>query len=64
MWEQVTGRLPSNLIIFSALLSLLLPMAVYKVNQKLHKYGDPPWKKHEKNEDSPVQNSITYPEND
>jgi hypothetical protein len=45
MWEKVIGRLPSNLIIFSALLSVLLPMGIHKLNQKLHKYGDPPWKK-------------------
>lgn len=45
MWEKVMGRLPSNLIIFSAIVSVLLPMAFYKLNQKLHDYGDPPWKK-------------------
>lgn len=29
----------------SAFLSAAIPMTVYYVNQTLHKYGDPPWKK-------------------
>jgi hypothetical protein len=48
MWEKVMGRLPTNLIIFSAFLSVVVPLVFYKLNQKLHQYGDPPWKKKEK----------------
>ncbi|GIO24844.1 hypothetical protein J11TS1_34250 [Oceanobacillus sp. J11TS1] len=44
MWDRVMGVLPENLILLCAVLSFLIPYAVYKVNQKLHKYGDPPWK--------------------
>ncbi|QIZ08686.1 hypothetical protein HFZ78_19920 [Priestia megaterium] len=45
MWDRVIGRLPSNLIIFSTVVSVLIPMAFYKLNQKFHDYGDPSWKK-------------------
>jgi hypothetical protein len=45
MWERIVGRLPSNFILFSAVISVLLPLLFFKINQKLHDYGDPPWKK-------------------
>ncbi|MBM7571030.1 hypothetical protein [Aquibacillus albus] len=48
MWEKFLGRFPSNLIIFLTFLSVALPWATYKINQKLHQYGDPPWKKDSK----------------
>jgi hypothetical protein len=51
MWEKILGRFPSNLIFVLTVLSVLLPWAIYKINQKLHKYGDPPWKKEENNQD-------------
>ncbi|WP_221568270.1 hypothetical protein [Alkalihalobacillus sp. TS-13] len=46
MWEKILGRFPTNLIIYSTIGSLLIPMVIYKFNQKLHDYADPPWKKH------------------
>lgn len=44
MLENLLGRFPTNMIIFSALLSVFVPWAFYKINQKMHQYGDPPWK--------------------
>jgi hypothetical protein len=44
MWQTIIGRLPANSIIISALLSVLIPFSIYKLNKVLHKYGDPPWK--------------------
>jgi hypothetical protein len=54
MWQNIMGRLPANAIIICALLSALIPYSIYKLNQVLHKHGDPPWKKEEqitKNDD-------------
>ncbi|MFD1171159.1 hypothetical protein [Oceanobacillus picturae] len=48
MLENLMGRLPEKLIMVCTVLAFLVPYAIYKVNQKLHKYGDPPWKKEEK----------------
>ncbi|SHG89007.1 hypothetical protein SAMN05216225_10806 [Ornithinibacillus halophilus] len=45
MWQMILERLPSTLGWFYIILSFLLPFLVYKVNQNLHKNGDPPWKK-------------------
>jgi hypothetical protein len=47
MLEKLLGRFPTNLIIISSIMSALVPWIFYKINQKLHKYGDPPWKKGE-----------------
>ncbi|CEI82629.1 hypothetical protein J18TS1_24070 [Oceanobacillus oncorhynchi subsp. incaldanensis] len=44
MWDELTGILPNYLILLCTLLSFLVPYVIYKVNQKLHEYGDPPWK--------------------
>nr|WP_204669689.1 hypothetical protein [Gracilibacillus alcaliphilus] len=44
MWEKLMGVLPEKLILLCTVLSFLIPYVIYKVNQKLHKYGDPPWK--------------------
>ncbi|MGC5327866.1 hypothetical protein [Brevibacillus sp. SYSU BS000544] len=45
MWKTISGFLPSKLILFIAILSFLVPLICYKINQKLHKLIDPPWKK-------------------
>ena len=47
MWENLIGRLPEKLILLCTVLSFLIPYLIYKINQKLHKYADPPWKKDE-----------------
>jgi hypothetical protein len=49
MWENILGRFPSNLIMGLAILSVLIPVAIYWINQKLHQHGDPPWKKKQDN---------------
>lgn len=53
MWENLIGRLPEKLILFCTVLAFLIPYAIYKINQKLHKYADPPWKKNQG--DSPAE---------
>ncbi len=40
--------MPGAAIIINAALAGLVPWIVYKINQTLHRYGDPPWKR-EKN---------------
>ncbi|GGA76043.1 hypothetical protein GCM10008025_19620 [Ornithinibacillus halotolerans] len=45
MWDVLFGLLPKNLIIICTILAFLVPYGVYKINQKLHEAGDPPWKK-------------------
>jgi hypothetical protein len=57
---KVLNHLFTNLIIFSTLLSILLPLLTYKLNQKIHNYGDPPWKRQEKSDDVPLQKSEKY----
>jgi len=47
MWENLLGRLPFMMVMIGTVLAFLVPYIVYKVNQKLHQYGDPPWKKEE-----------------
>ncbi|WP_100012555.1 hypothetical protein [Lentibacillus sediminis] len=44
MLDNIIGRLPEKMILFCTLFAFLVPYTVYKINQKLHKYGDPPWK--------------------
>jgi hypothetical protein len=44
MFDKFLGRIPENLIIMCTFLAWLVPFLFYKSNQKLHKYGDPPWK--------------------
>lgn len=45
MWQAIMERMPSTQILIHAALSALIPWSIYKINQKLHQYGDPPWKK-------------------
>lgn len=44
MLENILGRIPANLIITCALLTMLIPFGIYKFNGFMHKKGDPPWK--------------------
>ncbi|MGM8364308.1 hypothetical protein ACLIBG_02380 [Virgibacillus sp. W0181] len=46
MWDAVKDSLSIINIICTAL-AFAIPYVVYKINQRLHKYGDPPWKKQE-----------------
>lgn len=45
MWENLIGRLPNKLVLICTILTYLVPYVVYKINNKLHKSGDPSWKK-------------------
>jgi len=45
MLRKIVGTLPPYLTLFGAIMSALLPFVLYKINETLHKYGDPPWKK-------------------
>jgi hypothetical protein len=45
VWDFLLGFLPKNLVIICTVLAFLVPYSVFKVNQKLHENGDPPWKK-------------------
>ncbi|MFD1038914.1 hypothetical protein ACFQ3N_11005 [Virgibacillus byunsanensis] len=40
-------RLPDVTTIICTILAFAVPFFIYKINQSLHKYGDPPWKKEE-----------------
>ncbi|WP_058304105.1 hypothetical protein [Gorillibacterium timonense] len=42
---QAFMRIPSIEVMGYTVLAFLIPYAVYRVNQLLHQYGDPPWKK-------------------
>ncbi len=39
------------MIYICAVLSFVIPFAVYRINRRWHRYGDPPWKK-EREDDS------------
>ncbi|WP_155555148.1 hypothetical protein [Lentibacillus populi] len=51
MWKHFLGLLPEPIVIFYTILAFLVPLIVYKLNRKLHRFGDPPWKKKEKGVD-------------
>ncbi|GGN54432.1 MULTISPECIES: hypothetical protein [Oceanobacillus] len=53
MWSMITERIPSLLGVFCTVLAYLIPLSIYKVNQKLHEDADPPWKKEEEKQSSP-----------
>ncbi|VTR63311.1 Uncharacterised protein [Actinobacillus pleuropneumoniae] len=39
------------LVVICTLLLIIVPFTLFKINQYLHKYGDPPWKQPEKSDD-------------
>jgi hypothetical protein len=45
MWEAIRERLPSGMVIFCAVLTVVIPSVIYYVNKKLHELADPPWMK-------------------
>lgn len=40
-WQSITDPLR----VFCNILVFVIPYMVYKINQRLHKFGDPAWKK-------------------
>lgn len=51
MWYLFIESITSSLRVFCNVLAFVVPYAVYKVNQKLHEAGDPPWKRDEEEEE-------------
>lgn len=52
MWETIIGRLPEKMVLICTILSFLIPYVIYKINAKLHKFGDPSWKREEEGKSS------------
>lgn len=52
MWEQIIGYLPEKLVLICTVLSFLVPYTIYKINAKLHEFGDPSWKREEESKSS------------
>jgi hypothetical protein len=57
MWERALGYIPPFAVLLSALLSAIIPWSIYVINKKLHKYGDPPWKNSEQDDDNEIEES-------
>lgn len=49
MWEFLKDHILNLewLTVLCTILSFIIPYTIYKVNQALHAYGDPPWKQNE-----------------
>ncbi|WP_426453160.1 hypothetical protein ACP26L_13435 [Paenibacillus sp. S-38] len=47
---NLVGRIPSGFVLFCAVLSLVIPYVMYRVNRRIHQLGDPPWMKQEERE--------------
>jgi len=51
MWNLIIEYITDWLRMFCTILAFVIPFTIYKINQRLHKYGDPPWKKNEQNKE-------------
>lgn len=49
--DAISKLMPDTLMFICMSLAFLIPYFIYKVNQKLHEHGDPPWKKEEQEEE-------------
>ncbi|SFE89340.1 hypothetical protein [Alteribacillus iranensis] len=47
MGETLINSLTDWLRLFCTFLAFAVPYAVFKINKKLHDFGDPPWKRSE-----------------
>jgi hypothetical protein len=47
MWDDILNNLPDQITVICTILAFAIPYGTYKINQGLHKKGDPPWKKKE-----------------
>ncbi len=45
MWDFILNNLPDQITVICTALAFAIPYGTYKINQLLHKRGDPPWKK-------------------
>ncbi|MDU4696051.1 MULTISPECIES: hypothetical protein [Paenibacillus] len=48
MWDVLLDRLPNAKTWICAGLTAVIPWIIYSINQMLHRYGDPPWKRNAK----------------
>lgn len=44
MWHTIVQYMTDWLRVLCTILAFVIPFAIYKINARLHKYGDPPWK--------------------
>lgn len=51
MWELFYENITDWLKTFCTILAFVIPFAIYKINNKLHEYADPPWKRQENREE-------------
>lgn len=56
MWSMIVERFPSFTDWLYTFLAFVIPFTVYKVNQKLHKAVDSPWKKEEQEQQKQPSN--------
>lgn len=56
MWDTLIGRLPERLVFICTVLAFVVPYVAHKANTMLHEYGDPPWKKADRNEQKKKSN--------
>jgi len=45
MWQLLIESITEPLRVGCNILAFVVPYAIYKINLRLHEYGDPPWKK-------------------
>ncbi|HLR71072.1 MAG TPA: hypothetical protein VK085_06535 [Pseudogracilibacillus sp.] len=50
MWNLFMESITDKLRVFCTILAFIIPYGIYKINNRLHEYGDPPWKKKEAKE--------------
>lgn len=44
LWDLFVQSMTDKLRVACNILAFAIPYIIYKINQKLHKIGDPPWK--------------------
>lgn len=54
IFEALWSHRPSGLVLLCAFLTWAIPFVVYKINDKLHQWGDPPWKQQSQDETDPA----------
>lgn len=57
MWSTIAKYVPPLSTFIYAFMAFVIPWMVYRLNQYLHKYGDPPWKHNEEGASSSESDS-------
>lgn len=47
MWNMISERIPDMRVLMYTAAAFIIPYCMYKLNLKIHRIGDPPWKKEE-----------------